>query len=250
MSTTADAMTRSVTTIDRNFYLSMGIVCALFVFIGFSPTYFLSVFFERPANAPPLSLHVHIHTAIFTGWFALYITQSALVRNDRRDLHRRLGILGLVLAIALVTINIATVVNAISEGRSSRIGPPMTQLYVALSSSLIVAGFIAAGMYFRKSRDIHKRLMLLATIAMVGPALNRIIIHYDLVQLLGVTHAAISGSVVFALIGAGIVNDVLRSRRVHPVYLVGFAIQFGLRPLGQSIPRTETWETFAKWVLS
>jgi hypothetical protein len=45
---------------------------------------------------------VHIHAAIFTTWMLLLITQTALISAHRVRWHRKLGVSGFVLAIAMV----------------------------------------------------------------------------------------------------------------------------------------------------
>jgi hypothetical protein len=79
---------------SRNFYLAMSLACAVTAFAGFAPTYF----FRGLSSLPPLPIHVHFHGAAFTAWMLLLITQTALVRADRRDLHRRIGMVGAVVA--------------------------------------------------------------------------------------------------------------------------------------------------------
>ena len=250
MSSQASSVRRVTGAQERNFHLGMGIACALFIFIGFAPTYFLSPFVERPAYAPPLSFYVHLHAGIFTAWLVLFIAQTALVRADQRDLHQRLGVLGLAVAIAIVTINFMTVINAIDSGRASSVGPPIPRLYLALSASLIAGGFVFAGLYWRRNPAAHKRLMLLATISMMGQAMNRFTRQFDLTNLLDMDRSAIALCATLALYGVCMLNDYRTQRRVHPVYVIGAAIVVAQRALGELIPRTAAWQTFASWVLS
>ena len=173
---------------------------------------------------------------IFTAWLLLFVTQTALVRADRRDLHRRLGILGLVVAIAIVTINFMTVINAIDSGRASPVGPPIPRLYLALSASLVAGGFVFAGLFWRRNPAAHKRLMLLATISMMGPAMNRFSRQFDLTNLLDMDRAAIALSATLALYGVCMLNDYRVQRRVHPVYVIGAAIVVAQRALTEVVP--------------
>ena len=65
MSSLASTVRPDTAVRERNFYLGMAIACVLIVFVGFSPTYFLTPFFERPAYAPPPSIYLHLHAGIF-----------------------------------------------------------------------------------------------------------------------------------------------------------------------------------------
>jgi len=250
MSSLATAARPDAAVRERNFYLGMAIACVVIVLVGFSPSYFLTPFFDRPASAPPPSIYLHLHAGIFTSWLVLFVVQTALVRADRRDLHRRLGILGLVVAIALVTINFATVANAIESGRTSSLGPPTTRLYIALSSSLIAAGYVFAGLYWRRDRETHKRFMLLATISMIGPAMNRVSRQLDLGGLLGIDGRLLSPAAVLVLLGVCMLHDYRQRRRVHPVYIVGVSVVIGARVLGRTVTQTEAWQSIANWILS
>lgn len=80
---------------DRFYFAGMAIVAAAIVFFGFARSYYLKGLFERPPLAPLL----HLHGFLFTSWLVLLLSQVALVAAKRTDFHRRLGIVGGLLAI-------------------------------------------------------------------------------------------------------------------------------------------------------
>jgi phosphatidylserine synthase len=81
---------------DRRFFTGMAIAAALTVFVGFAPTYYV----RGLSEAHPLSPLVHLHGIVSTAWILLFLSQTSLVAARRTDLHRRLGIAGVVLASA------------------------------------------------------------------------------------------------------------------------------------------------------
>src|SRR5258708_31860430 len=84
---------------ERRLYAGVAIGTALITFIGFAQTYYLKVLF----GTPQLRLLLHIHGLLMTTWFVLFFVQVRLVAVHRRDLHRRLGVAGAVVAaLALV----------------------------------------------------------------------------------------------------------------------------------------------------
>ena len=91
--------------------------------------------------------------------------------------------------------------------------------------------------------------MLLATISMMGPAMNRFTRQFDLTNLLDMDRVAIALSATLALYGVCMLNDYRVQRRVHPVYVIGAAIVVASRVLGEIVPGTAAWQTFANWVL-
>ena len=88
------------------------------VFVGFAHTYYLAGLFRAPLP----NLLVHVHGAVFTLWILLFITQTSLVAAGRVDLHRRLGILGVVVACLLVVLGVLVATESMVN--ESRPAPP------------------------------------------------------------------------------------------------------------------------------
>src|SRR5438128_8900141 len=91
---------------DRAFYSGMAIWMTLTAFIGFSRTYYLSSVFHTNAtiSGKPFSPIVHVHAILFSAWLVLLITQTTLVATHRIALHRKLGIFGGLLAVAMISV--------------------------------------------------------------------------------------------------------------------------------------------------
>lgn len=92
------------------FFQGIAIFVLICVMMGFTPTFFL---FLRPLfrplfYAPTIPWYYFLHGALMTAWIALFLVQTSLVAGQRMDLHRRLGIGGAVLAVA-VTISMMVV---------------------------------------------------------------------------------------------------------------------------------------------
>src|ERR1051326_1045975 len=86
--------------LERAFFTAMAAV----VFLGFSRTFFLRPWFpEAKALAAPEAVF-YVHGILNTGWMALLIVQALLIRRRRIGLHRQLGILGVLLAGAIVIV--------------------------------------------------------------------------------------------------------------------------------------------------
>ena len=135
--------------------------------VGFARTYFLAGVFRAKLPNPL----IHIHGAVFTCWFLLLLAQSALASLHRVDLHRKLGIAGVVIAALMLPLGIlATAEYVVREAARPRVllaaVMPITE--VSTFSVLVAAAFL-----LRRSPDLHKRLILLATIALMGAALGR-----------------------------------------------------------------------------
>jgi hypothetical protein len=150
-------------TSDRMFFSGMGLLLLGSVFLGFAPTYYL-----KTPDAPALTPMLHVHGAVLTAWYLFYIVQTSLVSAGRVDLHRKLGITGLVLAGAVTILSIGTTI--VIRGFNDRI------VFSAVAVVMFV-GFIVAGWLTRRDGGAHKRFMLLAMISLIAPAVARFPFH-------------------------------------------------------------------------
>jgi uncharacterized membrane protein (DUF485 family) len=85
------------------FFLVMAVVLFLPVLVGFGPTFFFRPWSgAKDSLGGPFPVHLIIHGSVLSAWFLLFIAQTALVAAHRVDLHRRLGVIGVGLAVAVV----------------------------------------------------------------------------------------------------------------------------------------------------
>src|SRR2546430_3445795 len=160
---------------DRRLYIWFAIFMPIIVLAGFARTYYLKGFFGNP---PLPGLLVQVHGLVMTSWVVLFVAQVSLVAKRRTRTHQRLGVLGAVLAGAVVVVGVATAIAAAARGASP--GPPALQfLVIPLGDMLVFAILVGTALYFRRSRlDIHKRLMLLAAMNLLPAAIVRIPLHF------------------------------------------------------------------------
>ena len=153
----------------RRFYTFIGLAMSIIVLIGFSRTYYLKAWFDTP----PLTLRLHLHGLVMTLWLAAFVVQARLIAAGQRNLHKTLGVLGVGLAVAaVVTTYGAAIETARHQTPIGRLSPA-DRLYSQLLLVMLFGVFVAAGTAFRKRPEIHKRFMLLATIAALGPGIAR-----------------------------------------------------------------------------
>ena len=94
-----------MTSTERRFYVGFAAAITAAVVLGFSPTFFLRPWYPdwaRAHGAP--ETFFYIHGVVFVGWFLLLIAQPTLVAAGRVDIHRRLGVFGGGLAVAMVVL--------------------------------------------------------------------------------------------------------------------------------------------------
>ena len=199
-------------------YTGGALAVALLVFAGFARSYYLRAFFAN-RHLTPLA---HLHGILMTGWIALFATQALLISKRRVALHRRLGMAGAALAAVIVIVGSLTVAAAI-ERRFPGIGPRrFGTIFVEFDGlSLWVFGLLVlAAVDWRSRGDVHKRLMLCATVALLPPAVGRIA-EYLLPGSDWDFAIAAATTCTVALVCA--LADTLRSGRVHPAMAWGTA---------------------------
>jgi len=227
---------------ERMFYTGMATLSAAVIFAGFSRTYYLKALF---ANLPLTPL-VHLHGMVFTCWLVLFITQTALVAAKRTDLHRRLGVFGAVLAGVMIVVGPMTAIAAAKRGFGVPGGPgPLVFLTIPLFDILVFAILVAAGLSYRQRPDVHKRLMLLATISILPPGIARLPFHF----ILAAGPLAFFGLADLVLLACA-TYDTITKRRLHPAYLWGGLLVIVSHPLRLAIGGTSTWLAFARWLTS
>ncbi len=85
------------------------------------------------------------------------------------------GIVGAVIAVLMILIGTTTAIVRAQQGATpSGDIPALVFLVIPLTDMLVFGILVGAGFYFRRRPDVHKRLMLLATISILAAAIARL----------------------------------------------------------------------------
>jgi hypothetical protein len=221
---------------DHLFFSGMALLILITVFVGFAQSYYLAGIFQAPL---PNRL-VHIHGAIFTCWILLLITQTLLVSAHRVDIHRRLGLVGFGLACIMPVVAIAAAVDSLVRHASR----PGARAFFAVPTFDILAflPLIFFAWKHRSNAAAHKRLIMLATIAILDAAVARWPIHAAWWGL----HPAELATDLFVI--PLFAYDLFAIRKIHPATLWGSGVFLFLQHLRDPIGQTYVWQSFAAWV--
>ena len=162
--------------IERRFYLGFVLVIFAAVLLGFGRTFFLRAWFPEWVELhAPKEPYFLLHGVFAAAWFVTLIAQSSLITAGRVDMHRRLGTISLGLAAAVVVTGVAAAVIAARRptGFIDIEAPPQVFLAIPLLGLLPYVAFVALAYAFRRNAQAHKRLMLLATIAVLDAGIAR-----------------------------------------------------------------------------
>ncbi len=223
---------------DRAFYTAMAVAMAATVFIGFGPTFFFKLF----SDSPPLPPLLHVHGAAFAAWYALFFTQATLISNGRPDLHRKLGYAGVGLVLVMVVLGVMAATHAIRTNHTPPGLDPRSFLVLPFFGIGVFAILAGAGVLTRKRPETHKRLMLLASIAMLDAAIARI----PGVFAVGGPLASFGLQDLFVIACIG--YDFASRRRVHPAYLFGGLFILAMQPMRIVVSTTPWWLAFGDWL--
>ena len=218
---------------ERIFYSGIALTFGLCVFVGFSRTYYLKALF----GTPHLSWLAHLHGAVFTAWTVFFLCQVALVAAGRTDLHRQIGKAGAVLGVGIVMMGAAITLHAMHAGYASGRPRIAALLINGFMNLFLFSVFLGAGLIFRRKKEIHKRLMVLAMLSLIIPAIARMPIPHYLI-----------GWVIFAFSLTGVVYDVIVLRRVHLTSILGALLINVASPLRFIIADVPSFQRFSEWI--
>lgn len=225
---------------ERVFFSGMAIALMLTVFVGFAPTFYLHRFYGSPSALTPSLL---LHGIVFSAWILLLVTQTALIAAHRADLHRRLGVAGAGLGVAMMVLGAYVAITRAQDGLFVGPGGIAIQSFLAvpLATMAVFPTLFGAALYFRRRSDIHKRLVLLATLELVTAAVARIpiLVPYGPIGFFGGTDLFVAALVIY---------DLATLKRVHAATLWGGLFLIASQPLRLAIGGTEAWLAFAAWL--
>jgi hypothetical protein len=201
------------------FYVGSALVLVVIVAVGFAPSFYFR-YARDVVGTPtrPLPMYLTLHGIVLSSWYLLYLTQTCLIATKRVDIHRVAGLAGAVIAILLVGVSLNVVLRA--PARNLAAGASIAQISLMVIGDiailLLFAALVTFGFLLRRRKEFHKRLMTLASVSIVAPAIAR----------WPGAEAALPLSVVapqLSFCAALIVHDMVTMRRVHPATTWGVA---------------------------
>ena len=235
---------------DRNFFLL--ILAAIWggIIAGFIPDSLDHFTGQHVAYA----WIVHVHALSYVAWLALLTTQMSLIRSGRADLHKRLGVLGVVMIPWMAVVG----PWAFLVMGNREFGTPDGDAAFLILPVLSVVSFAiiaSTGPALRGDAAVHKRLMLIGTIVLsdagfarwIGPWLGpfmgkmfgRGFLSFYVPHFIGAS----------LLMGAILVYDLATRRRVQPVVLSAVALAVGFHVLTTVIYALPAWTPIATHIL-
>ncbi len=218
---------------DDVFFPAMAVLILGVVVLGFGQSYF----FAGMLRAKLPNTLVHIHGAIFVSWIFFLVVQASLVAIGRVKWHMKLGIFGVILLPLMVVFGVLTLFDSIRRNGTGL--PPELLLVGDLENLAVFVALTVWGLLVRRNAASHKRLMVLGTMAIMGPAIDR----WPIPHTIAVTLAIFLGLPLLV-----VVYDLWSSRRLQRSTAVGFAMIAAVVFTVFPISRLGFWQPVISWI--
>jgi hypothetical protein len=198
------------------------------------------------AQLPPPPLLIHVHAVVFGLWLFVQTAQIVLITRGDFRMHRQLAVYALGLAAVMIPLGLAAALTA----KFRHLGMAGTEpqfLAVNLLDIISFGLFILAGYLLRRDPASHKRMMMLAMVAITDPGFSRFsdaFMHDP-----GPGHFWIQFLYNFwgnaLLIGLMTGWDLWRRRTLNPAFAIGATLLLGSELFAMAIYYDATWKQIA-----
>jgi hypothetical protein len=195
---------------DDIFFPAMGLFILGIVVVGFGQTYF----FAGMLRAKLPNTLVHIHGALYVSWILFLTIQPWLIAIGRVKWHMSLGVLGVILPPLMVVFGVLTVFDFIRRDDGTVI-PPQLLMAGDFAELALFVGLTSWGLIVRRHAASHKRLMILGTMAILGPAIARWPIPFNPLGIICIQ---------LALPMLVVLYDLWSNRRIHRSTTIAYAV--------------------------
>ena len=214
------------------------------VVAGFWPQYFSAITGRTPVATSQFWL-IHVHSALFTLWLLLYISQAALIMTGRARIHLKLGPWLAAYGFAIAAVGIyASVLLAHRRGlRENDFEAAASFVFFPLIDMLFFAGFLAAAVAYRKRPDLHKRAMFVATFSIATVGLGR------LLDQTGIESEFLWQPLNLAPLLIAIAYDLYICRKLYPIVVIGLFLHL-FRLNAGGFAASEAWLPIGRALIS
>jgi hypothetical protein len=256
MAMVVEPVRRSVPAAPDRFYVRMAQICFAIAVIGFAPTYWIPLV-RGSLHLAPIA---HLHAMFFYGWLMLFVWQSELAASGRLKNHRRWGLSGIAVATGMCFVGVGMTMNSLKDGLAAGIETARPFSIVSFTAIALFAGLFAIAIRYARDREVHQRLMLVATASLLQAAAGRVFLFFlapprppGLVGAVAPPPVGVSvlpGLLVDLLFVAGMIHDRRTRGRVHRVYWIAGAAVVAVQVLRVPVSATAAWAHVTNWLLA
>lgn len=224
------------------FFLYLTVAFLAIAIAGFSTTLFIPLA-RGTFSAPPI---IKIHGALLFGWLLFLIAQTSLIQSKNVMTHRKIGWFGVFLCVAIIISGV--LIGAFATRRDLAVGGESSLIgsFVNTVIEMILFGsLVGSAIFYRRTPETHKRLLVVATISILGPAWFRFRHFMPFIPNPFVTFSYIADSVLLIPIA----RDWITFKRVHPVYIWAGGAIFLIHAIEPLVMESGPWLRLGRWLL-
>ena len=160
----------------RLLYAAVALLLLAATLAGFQQFYLHGKAYPGREIVSQAKLLVIAHGVAMSSWIVLFLVQPMLIVSANRRLHITLGKIGAVLAACIVVLGLRVPIEVTRFGPEFPLWGLTRRQFMAIPMiSIVVFGvFVALGVWYRRRPEIHRPMMLLATLSIVAAATDRI----------------------------------------------------------------------------
>ncbi|WP_417480413.1 hypothetical protein [Maricaulis maris] len=220
----------------------VSLILFLIAVLGFWPS-FIAPGIAGRYEPPTAGMIFHIISAF--AWMGILIVQPVLVSIRQTGLHRLVGMLGGLIALATVATGLETQIAVLPLRADGTIIDAVITPFFRSTGLLVFGGFIATAIWQRRHTATHKRLMVFGTLFLLEAPINRILINIVGVDpepagpVTGVSHLVLA----LAFVSWDRLSHGRFNRTSLIALLITILLTFGIAPFAESMPWRELVES-------
>ncbi len=246
--------------VDRWIYLFTAASFVALALAGFIPDSLHKIAAVSSGARPPFPLVMHVHAVLMGTYLLLLLGQTWLAATGKLRWHMQLGALTLVIVPAIVVVGFVLVRTVYLEtwtaaqiaapgmrrGLEAVLARKENVLLVQIRMGLLFPLFLAIGLLARRAdAGLHKRMMILATVVLLPPAIDRILWLPTTFP-----HSFITTEAYMLLaISPMFVWDTVRNGFVHKAYLIWLGISLPFAIALRALWDTPSWHAIARQLI-
>lgn len=237
---------------ERILYAVFGGCLFIIMLVGFQQFYLHVKAFPGFPIFPPLKGLIIAHGIAMTLWMTLFLVQTLLIVSNNVRTHMTLGFFGIAVATAVLVFGSWTAIATTRlEPELIRIGLNRKQFMIVPITDMLKFGTLVTIAVLNRHRpEIHRPMMLLATLTMISAATGRIPAVHNLYastvweQLLGAFFPKLVIGAAFLLVKMAV------TRRFDRWFAGGLAVLAIISLVTWQIAPSAAWERVANFLTS
>ena len=197
------------------FFTAIAVLGIIAILVGFLKTFIIPII----SGTKTWPLAIYAHASFVFGWVLIFLIQSLLIQNKKYKTHISIGKWAAFIAVgaagSIIPASLYQIERELKEGLGQT---AISSIVGSLASATMFLTLVTLAIVYRKRPQVHKRLMLLATILLIWPAWFRWRHYFPSVERPDIWFAGVLAD---SLIIGAFTWDWLRNKRIHPALLCG-----------------------------